>query len=283
MSKLIQLRQRIKAIETIKKITHAMRLIAMSSHSHLKHKQEPISTNMQRLKALLSKKKQKAPGWINPIIHPNKSSGNSSLIILVGSQKGLCGAFNSHLFKIFDTYLSQHASEPMDFIFIGQKAIDFTRDKKMGTVKHSYEKFTIQRLGAISKEITHTIMHAPKPYQSILVFSNTFKSFFVQKPSIATLVPVETKKDSEHDDANDFYWEQKPAQLLDTIVPQYLESQLYFLLFQSLLAEHAARFLSMDTSTRNADKLLTLTKLEFNKQRQAKITKELTELSGSYE
>jgi len=78
-----------------------------------------------------------------------------------------------------------------------------------------------------------------------------------------------------------YYWEQEPAEVLNSLVITYLEARIEQLLFQSLLAEHAARFVSMDSSTRNAKNLLDATKLQYNKLRQAKITKELTELTGS--
>lgn len=282
MSKLIQLRQRIKAIETIKKITHAMRLIAMSSHSRLKHKQEPLSAYTQELNELFAKLIAYAPHWTHPIIHPKQSPEQSILVILVGSQKGLCGGFNSHLFKQFDAFVEQNSQKKIDVVAVGLKAVEFMRDKKNGMLKHSYEKFAPARLNTIAHEIVHTIMHSKKPYGSVILLSNIFKSFFVQKPSTAILIPMPQEAAQTTYDANQLHWEQTAPELLDSLVTQYLEGQLYFLLFQSLLAEQAARFISMDSATRNAEKLLTAAKLDFNKLRQAKITKELTELVGSY-
>ena len=80
----------------------------------------------------------------------------------------------------------------------------------------------------------------------------------------------------------EYEWEQPTNEMLDLLVHQYLETALYEACFQSLLSEQAARFLSMDSSTRNAESLLESTKLQYNKVRQTKITKEVTELSGSF-
>lgn len=279
MSKLIQLRQRIKAIETIKKITHAMRLIAMSSHSHLKHKQESLAFYRSAIDQLFSQLYINTPDWYNPLIHHKQNS--TPLIILVGSQKGLCGSFNGNLFKAFEVYRSNHPAENYDFIAVGQKAIDFVSEHHVGNLKHSYEKFTVQRLSTIAHEITHSIIHAQHPHHSIIIMSNISKSFFSQRPITTTLIPL-TQTIPTQKTMTDYLWEQNPTQLLDGMLPQYLEAHIYHALFESLIAEHAARFLSMDTATRNANELLVTTRLEFNKQRQAKITKELTELSGSY-
>ena len=134
----------------------------------------------------------------------------------------------------------------------------------------------------IAQEITHTIIHAKNPYSSVIILSNEFKSFFNQKPRIYTLIPFVNQTSGNNHISDDILWDQSPEILLDELVHQYVEGHIHFILFESLLAEHAARFVSMDTATRNADGLLDSAKLQYNKLRQAKITKELTELVGSY-
>ncbi len=284
MSKLIQLRQRSKAIETIKKITHAMRLISMSSHSHLQHQQEPLTKYSRELDKLFYQLMMYVPEWHNPIIHPDSSDTQKIAVILIGSQKGLCGSFNTQLFKLFTQRMHEMHNDPhdVDIIAVGQKAIEFLKNKELGTRKHSYEKFTTQRLETIAQEITHTLVHAQPNYKSVFIFSNLFKSFFIQKPHVTTLIPLPSPQDTTIPVTDDWEWEQTPQELLNALVPQYLESKLQQFLFQSLFAEHAARFISMDSATRNAKNLLEANNLEYNKLRQAKITKELTELIGSY-
>ena len=92
MAQLIQMRQRIKAIQTIKKITHAMRLISMSTHSRLRTKAPQIEQYQQEVATMFKKVQYAAPEWKNEFIHPETK--NRPLIILAGSQKGLCGNFN---------------------------------------------------------------------------------------------------------------------------------------------------------------------------------------------
>lgn len=284
MAKLIQLRQRIKAIETIKKITHAMRLISMSTHSHLKALQDPLLLYTDALNQIFDELLSAAPGWRNPLIHAPESPYHKILFIIVGSQKGLCGSFNTHLFKVIHHHLQTagYAADRLAIIAIGQKAIDFTRSLGSYRLQHAYEKFNAQNIESIAQEITRTIISAKEPYQSVLIASNLFKSFFAQKPQITQLTPFKPYQAKESDRTDDITWEQSPAELLDALIPQYFTSQIHYFLFQSLLAEHAARFISMDTATRNANSLLETSRLEYNKLRQAKITKELTELIGSF-
>ena len=285
MSKLIQMRQRIKAIETIKKITHAMRLISMSAHSQLKHKQDPLTRYMQELGVLFTNVQSLAPQWTNPIINPQEAADHR-LIILVGSQKGLCGSFNALLFQFFAQQIVELPEMKTTMIAVGKKAVDYAKEIGTYPLLTTHEKFTTRNLFSIAQKLITTITQAERPYTSVLVFSNTFKSFFIQKPQISAVVPFSPDEQLKTDikpPVEGYIWEHTPQEILDTLVNQYLESRMQYLLFQSLLAEHAARFLSMDNSTRNANNLLESTQLEYNKLRQAKITKELTELTGSFE
>src|SRR5438477_12588314 len=103
MSQLIQMRNRIKTIETIKKITHAMRLISMSAHAHMKVQQEPLGFYLKTLSSLIAKVYQTAPRWKHERLMPKQKIKNS-LTIFIGSQKGLCGNFNTQLIKVLNEH-----------------------------------------------------------------------------------------------------------------------------------------------------------------------------------
>jgi F-type H+-transporting ATPase subunit gamma len=280
MAELIQLRQRIKAIETIKKITHAMRLIAMSSHSRLKNKQEPFTVYINNLKILFGRIQQAAPHWINPIMHPDVQENTRSLVILIGSQKGLCGNFNTTLFHQF----VKNTAQRTDVIVIGKKAIDFISTRHYGPIIAVYEKCSLQNLFAIAQSIMQEITQAQPIYTSVILHSNILQNFFTQKPHMTKIIPfVMPSSEENNTQVQEYLWEQSATTILDSLLQQYLETEIQYCLFQSLLAEQAARFISMDSSTRNAESLLDVSKLEYNKLRQAKITKELTELVSSFQ
>lgn len=279
MSELVQMRQRIKAIETIKKITHAMRLISMSAHSRLKHKQEPLITYVQEFNTLFAKLQLLAPDWKNPILSSATEQHFRPLVILIGSQKGLCGSFNTALFHVCTQHIEKLQTPP-HLIAIGKKAVDHIHDFP-GTVLATFDQFSVRNLFIIARDVANLIAQTQPPFTHVDVLSNKMQNFFIQRPQVHKLVPFEHEKQTTSLD-DEYLWEQKPHLILDNLVQQYLETQLQSLLFQSLLAEHAARFISMDSSTRNAENLLESSKLQYNKLRQAKITKELTELVGSF-
>jgi F-type H+-transporting ATPase subunit gamma len=135
-------------------------------------------------------------------------------------------------------------------------------------------------ISSIAHDILELLIKNEPKFTQVSVFSNKLKTFFIQKPHETKLIPFSHEGEHHATASNnqDYYWEQSPNELLDTLTYQTLEIHLHYLLFQSLLAEHAARFISMDNATRNAQTLLEDTQLQYNKLRQAKITKELTEL-----
>jgi F-type H+-transporting ATPase subunit gamma len=287
MSQLVQMRQRIKAIETIKKITYAMRLISMSAHSRLKRKQDTIIRYIETIEQLFGKIYKIQTNWVSPIINPSSSGINKQLVILVGSQKGLCGNFNSNLAYFFETQSEneQYTYDSVDLIIIGKKILESTKNLSHVNLIATYETFNMSNLFSIAQLISDTIINAHPMYTKVTLLSNQLKGFFIQKPHETILVPFSPSFDTNAAtplSTDDFIWEHEPKELLTHIANQYLEAQIQYLLFQSLYAEQAARFVSMDNATRNAESLLESTRLTYNKLRQAKITKELTELTSSF-
>jgi F-type H+-transporting ATPase subunit gamma len=283
MSKLVQMRSRIQTIETIRKVTDVMRIISMSAHSRLKIKQAPLGEYLNALKNLFAKVQQSTPSWTHEQLMPT-SNNNNRLIIVIGSQKGLCGAFNTQLSKLLDEYLRQNPSGNYHFSAVGKKPIDYLINNYPDKLILSFPTITARNFLTIAQEMTDLIMTASPAYTSVVIISNVFKNFFVQKATITPLIPFDPTQvlTTEFSATKEYTWDEDPADVLNKLAVQYIEAQFQHLIFQSLLAEHAARFISMDNSTRNANTLLTDTKLEYNKVRQSKITTEITELSGNF-
>lgn len=280
MAQLIEMRKRIAAIETTKKITHAMRLIAMSTHSRLKGNEEPLKQYKNSINALCIKLQTHVPEWHNPVLNPE--TAHNPLIVLIGSTKGLCGSFNAALFHFYESELKKHGPR-FSIIAAGKKAVDYAQNNShAGRLIASYKELNSQTMLTIAHEITNHILQASPHYSSVVIYSNMGKTFFLQRPTATTLIPFAQQTGNIDKYAEDYFWEQNPLEILDLLIKQSISAHIQYLLFVSLLAEHAARFLSMDGSTRNAQNLLEITKLNYNKLRQAKITKEIAELIGSF-
>ena len=278
MAQLIQMRQRIQAAESTKKITQAMRLISMSTHSRLRNKKE----HLQTYRVAFDKLWQRL-SYLQPPATPQEQERH--LIILVSSHKGLCGNFNTQLFKFFEQKIESVSTVTHDFISVGRYAASYLHEHQHITLA-AYNTFTSVQFTHIANAITDIILSGAVLYTSVTVYSNFSKSFFIQRPQKTQLLPSTANQGyttALHNGQQQEYILEASAEELGSLVHKLMLSiSLQELLFESLLAEQAARFLSMDSATRNADNLITDMRLEYNKTRQATITRELTELSSSY-
>jgi F-type H+-transporting ATPase subunit gamma len=239
---------------------------------------------LQALSTLFAKVKHATPEWSHERLIPSKKGPSNPLIILVGSQRGLCGNFNVQLAKKLSEYVKKNNLTYYHIAAVGKKSIDYTLSHNPEKLIASYPTLNTRTFSTIAQEISTEITTSEHIYSSVVVISNLFKSFFTQKPTATSLIPLDPNAIAKNTapPQEGYLWDENPHEVLDALATHYIEAQLQYLLFQSLLSEHAARFVSMDSSTRNANSLLDRTKLEYNKLRQAKITTEITELSGSF-
>lgn len=280
MSQLVQMRQRIKSIETIKKVTHAMRLISMSSHARFRTQKSGLEAYKNELKRLFAVVQHEVVSWQNMQLQPPASSQGPVLFILVGSQKGLCGIFNTLLFQFFQEKITPYSKQQLHLITVGKKACEYAEKLSLPVIK-AYDEFSLATATTISNEILNTILTVSRPFSDVALLSNYPNTFFSQKPELSQLIPFDLPNVSPVQSPEEYSFEQSPEQLLDFLVTRFLFTTINELLLNSLIAESAARFIAMDNSTRNATNLLDDMKLDYNKLRQAKITRELTDLIGS--
>lgn len=278
MSQLIQLKQRIKAIEVIKKITHAMRLISMSSRlkmiklsENLHVFRDEITPLLCSLETVHSRVDQNQP------LHKN-------LLIIIASEKGLCGNFNSIILNYFESHLKKIDVSNYDFITVGKHAGDYLAQKGISlTARH--DKLSPHHLNKTANSLYEFLMKNKDYYASVTCLYNKSKSFFIQQPCEFQLLPVQPQTSCNVQktiDIEDYYWVQKPADVILCIFQSFIKLNVLAILSESIISEQSSRFLSMDSSTRNAENLLKKMNLEYNKIRQTKITKELTELISSF-
>lgn len=276
MAHIMQLRQRIKTVAMIQKTTHAMRLTSMSTHARLQKKQAHLTHYREELERVIALLKQDVPET-----HPAAVTRTPKyLTVVVGSQKGLCGAFNTRLFRHFEQEYNPEINGSI--ITVGKKMTEFLE----GGYKllYTFNNFNATTFFAITNELCEHIL-GNKRYTDVIVASSHPHSFFIQK-AVTTYVHVPQHQQIELDDESGIvgksgYWyDQQPAEIMAYLEKIALRSTIEELLFNSLIAEQAARFLSMDSSTNNAEKILSAMQRDYNKLRQALITRELMDLTG---
>lgn len=278
MSQLIQLKQRIKAIEVIKKITHAMRLISMSSRLKMIKLSENLHFFRDEITPLLCSLET-----LHSDVDENQPL-QKNLLIVIASEKGLCGNFNSIILNHFENYIKKIDITTYDFITVGKHAGDYLAQKGIKiTARH--DKFSPNQLNKTANSLYEFLMKNKDHYTTVTCLHNRSKSFFVQEPCEFQLLPVQPQTSCNVQKSiviEDYYWVQKPEDVVLCIFQSFIKLNVLAILSESIISEQSSRFLSMDSSTRNAENLLKKMNLEYNKIRQTKITKELTELISSF-
>lgn len=294
MAQLTQLRQKIRSIQTTKKITHAIRLVSMSLYNKLDKLDAPLKNYTKNVKNLFIQLMSNAPQWKNSLLFPGDVLDKAPLYIIIATSKGLCGSLNSNLLRYLDSSLFIEKQQEPKFIAIGLRAIKVVKEKELGELVCSYAELSSNNFIAIADDLVDKIVHSSKHYSSVTFYSNHSVSFFTQKPGKMSLIPMsleplhDQEKNSNQiveeqpEQESDLIWEQDDAQVLNYLSIRYLRSSIIHILFQALRAEHAARFLAMESSTNNAEKYLERLTLQLNKLRQAMITKEVSELSSGF-
>lgn len=278
MSQLIHLKQRIKAIASIKKITQTMRLISMSAHSKLKKQSDAMQHLKDELKPLLCALNEK-----NILPQKNEHAPYKTLYILFAAEKGLCGTFNSSMFGYFNQTLTSQALENSHVITVGKKTIQYVEQKNITPIA-SFDKVLPNQLEAIAEQLYNKILEVQHDYQQIVCLYNYPKTFFLQVPSSTQIMPIQPDPCDTKSQINlDHYdWPQDIKSVTEALFQSLLKINILLILTNSMLSEQSARFLSMDNATRSAENLQKNMKLTFNKMRQAKITRELIELAAGF-
>jgi F-type H+-transporting ATPase subunit gamma len=278
-SKLRQLSIQIKSTSEIKKTTNAMRLVSMSSHIKLRQIKLKLDSYKKELNRLLDNVKALPKEQVEIKLEEKKQKVNfgKDLIIVIGSQKGLCGFFNAGIIQYF--YQQIQEIKDHDLLVIGKHLRNALLYQKI-EAKFAYDEFNLKKINAISQEISNFVLTSS--YDRIIIYSTRPKGFFTAKYETTIFTPSDFITSIDFIPIGDNYnFEQSYKETLNFLGILNLNANITEILLNSLLSEASSRFLSMDSATRNAEDLIASLKLDYNKLRQASITRELTDLSGS--
>jgi len=202
-----------------------------------------------------------------------------ALLVIVTGDRGLAGAFNANAVRRAVEFLRAHSAQKMEVLAVGRKGRDSFRKQKWPlageyvgvTARADFKK--AQEIGA--KIIEH---YAGEKTDAVYLLFNEFKSVITQKMVLEKLLPIDPAEEDASGSQVDYIYEQPAEELLNGLLPKYIEARIYRMLADSSAAEHAARMTAMDSATRNAGELIDTLTLRMNKIRQAAITKEIIEV-----
>jgi len=283
MSTLIDLRRRIRSVRNTQQITQAMKTVATAKFKkaqRLVAEARPSWHHSPRLMAQLSL-------WAAKGIHPLLERREEKIIhgVVITSDKGLCGAFNSNLLAEAFSFFEQRArSSEVRLILIGKKAFNFFKKYAFFIERVQTDKVDRLKLDDL-KEIARYLIRLYTFHQTdaVYVAYNEFKSVLSPRITIVRVLPVLPPEEIGPQVPLHSDWEPEAPSLLKVLVPRYVEDQVCHFFYESQAAEQAARMMAMDNASKNAEELISDLVLVLNKIRQASITKELLEIMTAVE
>ncbi|MEK7828538.1 MAG: ATP synthase F1 subunit gamma, partial [Deltaproteobacteria bacterium] len=204
-------------------------------------------------------------------------------LVIVTSDRGLCGGFNSNIIRVSEGFIRKNTDNTgITLNLIGKKAKDYFKRRGLTIrqerpVGSGRPKYTAA--AEIAKEIVDS--HIKETFDETYLIYSEFKSALSQELVIQRLLPIESPKESE--EATEYIYEPSQEAILADILPKYIEVQIFMALLESAASEHGARMAAMDSATKNAKEMIEGLTLKYNRLRQAAITKELMEIIGGAE
>jgi F-type H+-transporting ATPase subunit gamma len=275
MPSLIDIRRRVRSVKNTQQITKAMKMVAAAKLRRAQDKviaARPYAQMLEKILSNVAARSSDVGG--NPLlaVRPEKRIQ----LILVTADRGLAGAFNSNLIKGAQKFLTDHPSAAVQIECIGRKGRDYFKRRDAAITGEHLGLLAKPDPAAVSAIAQKVIDRYSKgEIDAVYIIYNEFKSVLSQKLLQAKLLPVDVSAAKE---TGDYIYEQPAAQLLDTLLPKYVENGIYRALLESAAAEHAARMTAMDSATRNAREVIDKLTLYMNRVRQASITKEIIEV-----
>jgi F-type H+-transporting ATPase subunit gamma len=278
---LLDLRRRIRSVKNTQQITRAMKMV---SSARLRRAQEAVFAARpyaRRMLEVLNSVVARADAALHPLLQERGSA--RVLMLVISSDKGLCGGFNANINRAGALFLADRGGEGVELAIVGRKARDYFRQRHIPI--RSERVGLIQGLNyagaqAIARELIEDFTSGRA--DQVFLLYNEFKSVIQQRVVVEQLLPVRPLVFNPAEPPQDYLYEPEPARIFASMLPKHVEVQIWRALLESAAAEHGARMTAMDAATNNAADAIAGLTLHMNKVRQAAITKEIIEVvSGS--
>ncbi len=282
MPTLKDIRIRLKGVKSTQQVTKAMKMVAAAKLRRAQERAIAARPYAGKLKEMLASLSTKVDTSLNPLLSP-RDEVKKLLVILVTSDRGLCGGFNTNIIKlaqkvIHEDYAELHAKGAVTMITAGSKGSDFFR-KRNYNITAAYPGVFNNLDFSTAREIAGT---ASKMYLSgeadrVVLVYNEFKSVLAPNLKTEQLLPI-TPEQGADAGGSEYIYEPSPEAIIDVLAPKHLNTQVWRVMLESNAAEQAARMAAMDSATENAKEIIRGLNISYNRARQAAITKELSEI-----
>ncbi len=285
MATLKDIKLRMGSIENTMQITKAMKMVAASKMRKAEENVVQARPYAEKLKSIISNLSHGLDSSSHPLLE--QRDGGKAVVLLITTDRGLCGGLNVNLCKKLDKFLPDQTNnfEISELITFGKKGSEFFLNRG-GNIAESFRDLKETEIAAaLDKTVQDLIrQYENGEFNHLFLAFNQFKNVVSQIPTIKQVLPIEPPTEETNPDDNlEFIFEPSGEGILDAILPQYIENQAFTALLNNFASEHAARMTAMDSATNNAKDMLSSLQIQYNRARQAAITSELIEIISGAE
>lgn len=282
MANLKEIRNRINSVSSTMQITSAMKMVsaaklkkAQDAITAMRPYAEKLTELIQNISATLEENVTNVFAEQRPV--------NKVLLVVVTSNRGLCGAFNANVLKKTKERMQFYADKEVEILTIGKKAHDILSksEKIFANESQVYDELTFENVADIAQVLMD--LYVNENVDRVEILYNQFKNAASQVVMTEQFLPLEPIDNGDENAVADYIFEPSKEEIINSLIPSSLKTQLFKALLDSNAAEHGARMTAMHKATDNAEELRDQLKLTYNKARQAAITNEILEIVGGAE
>ncbi len=283
MPTLKSIKKRIGSVKNTRQITKAMKMVSAAKLRRAQDNVVAARPYAKKLTEVLERLAGNVEEECSPLLRQRDSE--KALLIVVTSDRGLCGGFNANICKAADRFIREKRSEiaSLSVMTIGRKGHDFLKNRH--TIWKNYtgiqSNLNYQTAALLAQEVIEAFV--AEEFDEVYLLFNAFRSVMSQDITLDKLLPIAPAAEAEEEAPALYIYEPSKAELLAELLPKHIEVQLFRALLESVAAEHGARMTAMDSASKNASEMIGKLTLQYNRARQAAITKELMEIISGAE
>lgn len=277
------IKRKINSVSNTQKITKTMKMVSAAKMRRAIEAMQSARPYSVKLTELIQELSNRAGGNAEHAFFEAREEVKTIYLVVVTSDKGLCGAFNSNILKAAQTFVKENTGKTIKVVPVGKRALDFFAKRGFEIVEKWVGfggKYTFSDAINVGKLLAKSFTDGDA--DEVHLIYNEFKSTSSQIVRSKKLLPLAVEGGSEPN-YPDFEYEPDVTELLNTLLPQFINTSIFQSMLESVAGEHGARMVAMDNATRSAGEMIKKLVLNYNKTRQAAITTELLDIVNGAE
>jgi F-type H+-transporting ATPase subunit gamma len=285
MANLKSIKKRIVSVKNTRQITKAMKMVSAAKLRRAQENVVAARPYAKKLGEVLQRLAQSQESDGHPLLE--KRTAEKALVILVTSDRGLCGGFNANISKAAERYIKERKGDfaEISLLTIGRKGYEFLKNRQ--TIRKNYtgvlSNLNYQTAAMLAQEVIAGYLAGD--YDEVYLLYNAFRSVMSQDITLQQLLPIMPPETAaaEGEISQEYIYEPSKGELLGELLPKYVEVTMFKAMLESVASEHGARMTAMDSASKNATEMIGKLTLVYNRARQAAITTELMEIISGAE